>query len=324
MSLISKAKIKDFEHHHAAMLIFLLIAAIFAGNIMAFSAAYNHVKLLGNSYSGLSSSQQALAQTPETIIVTQNDIPEIEDQSTDDVNKLQGLDVQLLKLLDGYEQPISIYIEDLNTNQSLGINERTTYVSASFYKLFVSYEVARQINLGFLSSSQDVGNDASGNTIEECLYKTLSYSDNPCGRALRKLIDADTAPNSALAESGFYGTSLVNDYPTTSAYDVGLFFKHIYQAKILDQESNNLLLQPLLNQEVNNRLPKGIPEGTKFAHKTADLDGYSHDGGIIYSPAGDYIIVVMSGPWDNGYSEAPEAHIKISKLVYDWFNSSSD
>ena len=63
-----------------------------------------------------------------------------------------------------------------------------------------------------------------------------------------------------------------------------------------------------------------MPDGVEIAHKTADLDGYSHDAGIVFSDGGDYILVILSGPWANGYTDAPSFHASVSGLVYDWFN----
>ena len=211
-------------------------------------------------------------------------------------------------------------IHDLKTGELLGINEKTTFVSASLYKIFTSYEVARQIDEGTLSPTQATGFDAGELSVQECLDRTLSYSDNDCGRALRKLIGANDAPIPAVNDAGFISTSLVNAYPTTSATDVDLFFERLYEGETFTEATNDLLLEPMLRQQVDNRLPQGVPDGTKIAHKTADLDGYSHDAGIFYTDGGDYILSVLTGPWANGYTDAPATHIAISKLVYDWYN----
>ncbi len=52
-------------------------------------------------------------------------------------------------------------------------------------------------------------------------------------------------------------------------------------------------------QEINDRLPALLPEGTACAHKTGDLDHVVHDAGIVYSPYGPFIIVLMSSEVDD-------------------------
>lgn len=308
--------IKKFEKHHAALLIFLLIAGTFVINIAAFNAAYSRVREA--RVSGVA----PLVVGPDESFVTATPDPSQSQPNEDQesVSFLKDIKPQLQSIIDQEGVDMAIYIQDLSTGEILGINESTTYVSASLYKLFASYEVARQVDLGLIEPSSATGFDAGNTSVEECLTRTLSYSDNPCGRALRKLIGANDAPLPAINDAGFLGTSLVNDYPTTSASDVGLFFERLYSATVFTPDVNSMLLDPLLEQEINNRLPAALPDDTQIAHKTADLEGYSHDGGIIYTPGGDYILVVLTGPWANGYTEAPSAHVAISSLVYDWFN----
>ena len=306
--------IKNFEKHHAALLVFLLIAGVFLINIFAFSAAYSRVREARDT--GVA----PLVVGPEVA----NSDEEEEPEPVEEVSFLNGLEPQIQEIIQREGVDMAILVKDLQTGEVLTINGTTTFVSASLYKIFASYEVARQIDLGQIEPLAATGFDADAVTVQECLYRTLSYSDNPCGRALRKLIGADDAPLPAINEAGFISTSLVNDYPTTSATDVALFFETLYEGTEFSPAVLSMLLDPLLAQEVNNRIPQGVPSDTKIAHKTADLDGYSHDAGIVYTPGGDYILTILTGPWSNGYTDAPSAHIAISSLVYSWFNPTVD
>ena len=44
--------------------------------------------------------------------------------------------------------------------------------------------------------------------------------------------------------------------------------------------------------------PLGLPAGTPLAHKTGDRLHWAHDAGVMTTPRGDVVVVVMSGPWD--------------------------
>jgi beta-lactamase class A len=310
--MISNRQLKSFERHHFVLLLFLFIAGVFLINIFAFKAVYSRVSPQTNSKTALQP-----AKLDNSVNTTNN-------ASKSDARKaastLDSLDKDLLAVVERYDSNFAIVVQDLKSGDYLGINDTTTFVSASLYKIFVSYEVARRAELGLINLDSPSGSEAGNASIEECLDRMLSYSDNDCGRALRKLIGADDAPLTNINDAGFVGTSLVNDYPTTSARDVALYFEKLYKQSDFSAAINNLLLDSLLAQQINNRLPQGLPGGTKIAHKTADLDGYSHDGGIVYTKGGDYIIVVMSGPWENGYTDSPQSHKEISNIVFRWFN----
>ena len=73
----------------------------------------------------------------------------------------------------------------------------------------------------------------------------------------------------------------------------------------------------LSENKLNEGLPKYLPAGTKIAHKTGEIEGYKHDAGIIFTPKGDYLIVVMSNT-DSPYG-AEERIAILSKAVFEYF-----
>lgn len=79
------------------------------------------------------------------------------------------------------------------------------------------------------------------------------------------------------------------------------------------------MLTLLKNQKLNNKLPKHLPTKTVIAHKTGEIDLFTHDAGIVFSPHGDYIIVVMS---ETEFPPAADARIaNISKSVFEYFGN---
>lgn len=73
----------------------------------------------------------------------------------------------------------------------------------------------------------------------------------------------------------------------------------------------------LKNQKKNIKLSKYLPQDTVVAHKTGELGGLSHDGGIVFTKKGDYIIVVLSQTASS--LSADEKIADISKAVYNYF-----
>lgn len=84
--------------------------------------------------------------------------------------------------------------------------------------------------------------------------------------------------------------------------------------QMLDVMSSNNLGQPLL-------MSAGVPENTRVAHKhgwTADTHG---DAGIVFTPGGDYALVVaLHNPIWLDFSESFPLITEISRRIYNYFN----
>ncbi|MBI2622076.1 serine hydrolase [Candidatus Microgenomates bacterium] len=78
------------------------------------------------------------------------------------------------------------------------------------------------------------------------------------------------------------------------------------------------MISLLLQQELNDRIPKYLPKEAKVAHKTGEIDFAKHDAGIVFANSGDYLIVVLSES-DNP-SAASERIANLSKAVYEYFS----
>jgi len=55
------------------------------------------------------------------------------------------------------------------------------------------------------------------------------------------------------------------------------------------------MLDMLLRQQVNDRLPMMLPRGVRVAHKTGEFQTTRHDAGVIYGLEGpQYVLVVLT------------------------------
>jgi beta-lactamase class A len=204
-----------------------------------------------------------------------------------------------------------IYVKNLSTGEVASIGAGTSIESASMYKLFVANEVFHRIDLGQVSLGQVV--PGTGQSVATCLRLMITISDNTCGRGLRSMVGL-TSNNAAVAADGFSDTNLTGDYPQTSAGDIGTLYERLYNGTLNSPSSNASFLALLKGQLVNNRLPQGLPAGTVIAHKTGDLDGYMHDGGIVYGSKADYIVVVMGVPGAH-----PSDFVNLSQQLWNHF-----
>ena len=189
----------------------------------------------------------------------------------------------------GQAVPFSIVVVDVATGAQASHLADRVLPSASLYKLFVARELLRRIDAGDLSREQPA-RDGQGRTIGQCVHDMIVVSDNACGAAGLRLVGG-AALDDDLHDEGFLATSLGSPQQT-SALDVAT----LLAAARTDHELAELygLLQV---QEVNDRLPQGLPPGTPIAHKTGDIRHYAHDAGVISTPSGDFVLAVLTGPW---------------------------
>jgi beta-lactamase class A len=155
----------------------------------------------------------------------------------------------------------------------------------------------RRFSAGTLRRTAPAG-DGKGRTIDECLQAMIVVSDNACGAAGLRIV-GQSALTAGLRRDGFVATSLASPQQT-SADDIALFLERTRDGTILGPDSgaeSAELYQLLRQQEVNDRLPTGLPSGTAIAHKTGDVRHWAHDAGVITTPRGDVLLAVLSGPW---------------------------
>src|SRR5205823_3331477 len=164
--------------------------------------------------------------------------------------------------------PFNYVADDLTSGGRASLLADRQLLSASHYNLFVARELLRRVYAGTLSRTAPAG-DARHRTIDECVHDMIVVSDNACGSAGLHMI-GQGAMNAGLRRDGFASTSLASPQQT-SADDIALFFQQARAGTLLGPggEAPTAELYGLLRQqEVNDRLPTGLPPGTPIAHKT--------------------------------------------------------
>ncbi len=88
---------------------------------------------------------------------------------------------------------------------------------------------------------------------------------------------------------------------TMTARDLATLFAALERRQVAGEADTRDMLDILLAQEFNEKIPAGLPPGTRVAHKTGEITAVSHDGGIVYPPGrSPYVIVVLTRGVRNG------------------------
>jgi beta-lactamase class A len=195
--------------------------------------------------------------------------------------------------------PFSVVVRRLPSGAEVARSADRKVLSASLYKLFVARELLHRVYSGTLDRAGPAAPaaDGTGRTVGACIRDMIVVSDNRCGVWGLGQVGSGKL-DASLARDGFPGTSLASPQQTTAA-DVARFFEQARAGTLLGpggEAATSELYDLLGEQQVNDRLPAGLPPGTPIAHKTGDRVHWAHDAGII-SGTREVLLVVLSGPW---------------------------
>jgi beta-lactamase class A len=105
---------------------------------------------------------------------------------------------------------------------------------------------------------------------------------------------------------------------TTTARDLAALLAALERGEAASAASTDSMRSILLRQEFNDRIPAGLPPGTRVAHKTGEITAVAHDAAIVYLSAdrAPYILVVLTRGIRDPKTSASLA-ADISRLVYE-------
>ena len=216
----------------------------------------------------------------------------------------------------------SIYVKNLDTNESFTINNRRVY-AASLIKLYAMSAAYQRIKDGKLKES----------SVKNTISSMITVSDNTAFNTIVRTIGTSYI-NTWCKANGYTGTNQghglspsSNNYGlsngtgsnVTTAADCGKLLESIYRGTCVSKSASKKMLGYLKKQTRRSKIPAGVPSGVTVANKTGETDDTTHDAAIVYSKGADYILVVMGDTPGSGW--ASTANItKFSKIVYNYFN----
>lgn len=239
---------------------------------------------------------------------------------------LNDLREELESMISDYSGTWSVYVKDLSHAEYLSINN-VQHFSASMIKIYCAAAAYDRIANGELEETESVDrlmrdmisvsdNDAFNLMVRECA--TNKDAVTGCGNIQQYIINEgykDTTISTMLVPTKYpFPNSPGRNYTTVE--DCGMLMEKVYKRKVGNPELSDAFLELLLNQTHTNKIPSGLPAGTKCANKTGDNDDVQHDAAIVYSPGGDYIIAVMSSDCGAAIGNIQD----ISRVVYEYFN----
>lgn len=239
------------------------------------------------------------------------------------VHDHHDLAVSLRQLVQQDDAQYSVYVDFLDGSRPLLFQNRQVR-SASMIKVFILATAMEEEAAGQLDENHElvlrddmkVGGagslcgwaDGSRITIKQLLYKMITESDNTATNMLIDYLGMGRI-NQYIQQHGYTQTKLQRKMMDTeavqegrenltSARDLGIFFSRLYHKQCVTPALDQKMIDILLDQEDTDVLPAACP-GSRVAHKTGELDHLYHDGGIVYGPSHDRVIVILTENQDD-------------------------
>lgn len=253
---------------------------------------------------------------------------------------MERLQETLENMTDQADGTWSIFVKDLNSQEEISINNQEIY-AASLIKLFVMESVFSYMDELIENDRQFSGSaEASYEKIIETCTAMIVESDNEAYNELVRLHDEEEdfsegcrfienhLLESAYIHTGIFHTlspsdteyeSIADSSNHTSPEDCGRLLERIYEGTCVSEEASQEMLELLLQQEVVNKIPAGLPTGILAANKTGETQEVQHDAAIVFGEKTDYILCVMSSELEAS-DEAVELIQEISSVVYSVLN----
>ncbi len=252
----------------------------------------------------------------------------------------------------------AVAYKDLSSGEEILINEKISFHAASTMKTPVLIEAYKQAATGKFKIQDSIlvknefksivdGSLYSLNSkddsdvelykmegkkvkIYDLLYLMIIKSSNLATNLVIDLVGAKNVNNTmrqmgasdiqvlrGVEDNKAYRKGMNN---TTTAYDQMLIFSKMANGEIVSQETSDEMINILLDQKFNDKIPAKLPNNVKVAHKTGWITGVNHDAGIVFLPDGrKYVLVLLSKDLEDDQA-AVQSMAKISKLIYTYFD----
>ena len=234
----------------------------------------------------------------------------------------------------------SVFVWDFNSGKYVNLNAETPYPAASIIKLPVLVSLFKSTELEATNLYDDMvltdyyRSSGSGHmqynqagskyTVDNLAKLMMQDSDNTATNMLISKLGSMNAVNADIRKWGLQSTYIKTWLPdlfgtnTTSAKDIAKILCNLDNPAFLNVNSRSYIYDYMSHIKNNGLIPKGLPEGTPFVHKTGDIGTMLGDAGIVHMPNGNRYAVVIMVKRPHNSPQAVSYIQQASKIIYDY------
>ncbi|HEY3057383.1 MAG TPA: serine hydrolase [Chloroflexota bacterium] len=235
---------------------------------------------------------------------------------------------------------VGAVVLDLEGGGQASIAADRPFPAASLFKLPILVEVLAQEQLhrldedDLLEVRQEDWTDGSGVlqarvgdrlTVRELTRLMIQDSDNIAALVLLNVVGSDNV-NVTLDRLGLHGTRVVDrrrgerGEHVTTARDTATLLSIVASGQLIDPTTSEAALRLLEQPQAHTWLGRSLPWWVKVAHKWGDLPTARHDAGVVFTPRGTFVSVVLTE--DVAPDEAERTIARTAQAAYDYLGSS--
>ncbi|MBN1954644.1 MAG: serine hydrolase [Anaerolineae bacterium] len=279
------------------------------------------------------------------LVVTREEAPGLE---------AEQLEAMFDSLLGSFDGIASIFVKDMQTGTEITINPEVAYAGMSVIKIAIMVEAYRALSetpsideTRLLSETMTLsGNFTANLLLQEVIGRGDAYQGVENLTASMQYLglintfmaapyDEEIIPPTIItpANSRTDLNTQPDPYMQTTAQDIGLLLEMIYQCQhgggallaaypdaFTPQECQQML-DMMVQNEIDTLIESGLPPDTPVAHKHGWIGDTHSDAGLVFSPDGDFVLVIFLYHPDWLEWEISSALIAdLSAATYNYFN----
>ncbi len=265
-----------------------------------------------------------------------------------------SLEERIVRLINSEKGEFAVAYKNLNTGETILINENEEFHAASTMKTPVMIEVYKKDTEGVISLDDSILIKNEFRSIYDGTVFKLSSFDDSDKKSYEKIGSYLTLRElvyDMITISSNFATNLVIDYigskeinntmrslgakninvlrgvedikafdkgmnNTTTALDLLFIYEKLARGEIISLEKSEEMVDILKNQKYDDIIPKYLPKSVKVAHKDGWINGVRHDSGIIYTGNNQkYVLVLLSKNLEDDIKGA-DMLAKVSLEIY--------
>lgn len=237
---------------------------------------------------------------------------------------------ELNEYLETKKGTYGIYVYELDSGNSFGINEEIVFPAASTVKVPLLMAVYKDIENGTISKEEEIVytsadyEEGTGSiqytkvgekwTVQELAKRMMKQSDNIAKNMFLRVLGFKNVQN-YITGLGVKNVDMSMNN-TTTPKDAGMLLTLVYKNKVVDEELSDEMINLMVETDFERRLPRYL-EGVRVPHKIGTWAGAISDTGIVFLDGRPYTISVYSKGIQN-VEDAENVIATISKKVYDY------
>jgi beta-lactamase class A len=262
---------------------------------------------------------------------------------------LEKLRAPLEKRAASHRGVVGLFVKDLTSAETLSINGRQQFPSASVIKVPILVELFHNVERGtiklgdpliMLAADQRPGSGVlqflstpHTLTVADAAMLMIILSDNTATnliidkvgiRNVNARMDSLGLNQTRLHAKVFLGSATTIDTAGTRRWglgvttpeEMGTLFEKLYRGTVVSDTASKQMLSMLRRNFDYEEIPRLLPPGVSVAHKTGKLDASRSDCGIVYNNGKDYVLCIFTREnHDRSWRVDTEARVTIGELA---------